>query len=555
MKLDTPTSHGSTPKKDVIYVDIEDDITSIIGKVKESSAPIVALVPPKRIGVLQSIVNLKLLTRAAEGSKKRVVLITNDHALSALAAGVAIPVAKNLQSKPEIPEIPALHVDDEDVIEGEATSSQAEPSVAEADTKKPTPSVVPVNNPSTQEKLTSASATTRGKSTRVPNFDMFRNRMALIVGGGLLIIGFFVWAVFFAPHATVIISAKTTPYSVNKQVRAGAGRQLDAEKGILSAVTKEIKKTTSADFTATGKKDVGEKATGTATFSTASPDVFADGATIPSGTTLTTSGGSTYTTNETVTLPQSDSFREWLSGRRPSKTVGITATKSGSSSNGASGPVQGAPTGVNASITQPTSGGTDKTVTVVSESDAASARDKLTVADANTIKAELKKQFGNDVIAVNESFEIIPGTPSVVPAVGQEAASGKVSLETTYMMIGISRSDIRAVLEKDLQRQLGGLPNQSIYDQGLGTVKFSGYSRADSGYQVTIQTTGYIGPSIDSAQLAKKISGKREGEIQQMIKTYEGIRNVEVKFSPFWVSTAPAPEKITIRFQIDNGKN
>ena len=89
-------------KKDVIYIDTEDDITAIIGKVKQAEAPIVALVPPKRIGVLQSTVNLRLLQRAADSANKRVVLITNDPALTALAGGLAMPIAKNLQSKPEI---------------------------------------------------------------------------------------------------------------------------------------------------------------------------------------------------------------------------------------------------------------------------------------------------------------------------------------------------------------------------------------------------------------------------------------------------------------------
>ena len=102
---------STTPKKDVIYVDIEDDITSVIEKVKEAKASIVALVPPKRIGVLQSVVNLKLLQRAATSAKKRVVLITNDQALIGLAAGVAMPVAKNLQSRPELPSMTAAKID------------------------------------------------------------------------------------------------------------------------------------------------------------------------------------------------------------------------------------------------------------------------------------------------------------------------------------------------------------------------------------------------------------------------------------------------------------
>src|SRR6266496_584582 len=101
-------------KKDVIYIDIEDDITSIIEKIKKADAKIVALVPPKRVGSLQSVVNLKLLVRAADASDHRVVLITSDKALTNLAAGISIPVAKNLQSKPEVAPIAALEVDNED---------------------------------------------------------------------------------------------------------------------------------------------------------------------------------------------------------------------------------------------------------------------------------------------------------------------------------------------------------------------------------------------------------------------------------------------------------
>src|ERR1044072_9196542 len=105
--------------KDVIYIDVEDDITAIIGKVKDAKEKIVALVPPKRIGVLQSAVNLRLLTRAAEQNSKRLVLITSNSALVALAAAARVPVAKTLQSKPELAEISALDVDDgEDVIDG-----------------------------------------------------------------------------------------------------------------------------------------------------------------------------------------------------------------------------------------------------------------------------------------------------------------------------------------------------------------------------------------------------------------------------------------------------
>lgn len=105
--------------KDVVYIDVEDDITTIISKVKASSEGIVALVPPNRIGVLQSAVNIRLLERSAKAAQKRVVLITNNQSLAMLAATANIPVAKNLQSKPEMAEIPVLKVDGDDIIDGD----------------------------------------------------------------------------------------------------------------------------------------------------------------------------------------------------------------------------------------------------------------------------------------------------------------------------------------------------------------------------------------------------------------------------------------------------
>jgi len=94
------------PSKATVYVDIEDEITAIIDKVETAKEKIVALVLPKRATVLQSVVNMRLLKRNAEQADKRVVLITNEEALLPLAGAVGLHVAKNLQSKPEIPLAP-----------------------------------------------------------------------------------------------------------------------------------------------------------------------------------------------------------------------------------------------------------------------------------------------------------------------------------------------------------------------------------------------------------------------------------------------------------------
>ncbi|HET7827321.1 MAG TPA: hypothetical protein VFK97_00440, partial [Candidatus Saccharimonadales bacterium] len=95
------------PGKEVIYIDVDDEITSIIDKVENAKEKVVALVLPKRAASLQSIVNMKLLKRSADQVDKSPVLITSEAALLPLAGAAGLYVSKNLQSPPEVPHAPA----------------------------------------------------------------------------------------------------------------------------------------------------------------------------------------------------------------------------------------------------------------------------------------------------------------------------------------------------------------------------------------------------------------------------------------------------------------
>jgi hypothetical protein len=103
-------------KKETVYIDIDDEITGVIDKVRNSRAKIVALVLPKRAAVLSSIVNMKLLKKTADADKKNVVLITSEAGLLPIAGAVGMFVAKSLSSKPSIPPAPKKSSDKELVI-------------------------------------------------------------------------------------------------------------------------------------------------------------------------------------------------------------------------------------------------------------------------------------------------------------------------------------------------------------------------------------------------------------------------------------------------------
>lgn len=552
----------ATPKKDVIYVDIEDDITSVIEKVKGAKATIVALVPPKRIGVLQSVVNLKLLQRAATSAKKRVVLITNDQALIGVAAGVAIPVAKNLQSRPELPSVAAAKIDDEEVINGEELPVGELAKTADEPlelTGFPVADTAASAAPAAATAPFAAKAAARAprKGSAVPDFDKFRKKMFIFGGAGALLLIFLIWAIFFAGKATVAITANTNVVNINKVLQLRPAAKLDAGQGVAAAVVKEIKRSASVDFTATGKKDVGERATGTVRFTNAQDE---SSASIPAGTQVVTSSGLAFLTNEAVTIsePTFGPISQCGADRLCEQTasVSVTAAAPGSKYNGANGSVSGSFDGATGAFTGPTGGGTDRTVTVVSQDDVEKAKEQLKAQDSNKVKAELKKQFEATIVVINESFAVEPAEPSSTPAVGQEASTAKLTAETTYRLIGIARSDLRSIFDTSIKSQLAGEKNQKIYESGDESTSFTEFSKTDTGFKVRAQASGQVGPNIDDKMLAKQLVGRRAGEIQQHIELIQGVEDVEVKFSPFWVTKAPKDaDKIVIKFVVKHDQN
>lgn len=536
--------------KDVVYIDVEDDITAIIGKVKSSSEKIVALVPPKRIGVLQSAVNLRLLQRAATQADKRIVLITNNQALSALSAAASIPVAKNLQSKPEIAEIPALDVDNgEDVIDGsQLPVGDIAKAVDKKDVSKEDEELIEGIDISEAEEGVKPKPIKKSSAKKVPDFNVFRKKLLLILGAGAVLIGVLIWAFVFAPAATVIITARTTTVPVSGVVALGA--TTDAEVGTIKADTQTIERETSVDFEATGQEDKGTKASGRVTLSIACSAVSSGPPTIPAGTGVS-SGGKTFITQASAT-PSTPAF----SPCRFTTTVDVTASENGDSFNLPAGAAYavagyGSVTGVGSAMT----GGTSKIVTIVTAADVQAAKEKLVAESTDAVRQELKEKFVNSVQIIDASFVADRQDAVSAPAVGAEAPDKKAKLtsKVTYRLNGIERSEIDNYLRDVLKKQMQDQTTQKVYKTGVDTVKLNDFARTGDTATVRLVTTGHIGPVINEDDIKEAVLGKRFGDIQNELTKVDGISDVEVKFSYFWVRTVPKNvDKVTIEFNVKN---
>ncbi len=541
-------------KKDVIYIDIEDDITSIIDKLKNSAEKIVALVPPKGNAVLQSVVNLKLLKRAASGANKQLVVVTSNQALTALAGGLELYVAKNLQSKPVLAgtavseplEDESLEVSDtiDEVAENtsvdisgddEVELSSEELAVLEA-------SDAPVDRADTK---TAKKPKKGAKSGKVPNFDSFRKK--LLIGGGIaLLLIVVLLAVFGRAKASIVVRAETTPVDIALEAKLSTNiAQSDPSANTLKARSQEKKQTISQTFAATGQKDIGQKATGRVKLSKLTQTSY----TVPAGTRLTANNDTTFTTNEAATIPASVvCFPSFCA---QSVNVDVTATDSGVKSNGASGNLSGAPSGTNATFTNPSSGGTSQIAKVVTQEDINKARTQLDQQDSAAVKAELSKAFGEGVKVLDDSFNVSVGAVNSEPGVDQQANEAKLSAEVTYSILGVQESDLGAMLDAAVTSQMTNKEQQRVYDNGLSNAKFEKVSSDSRTASYKITALAQYGPQFDTERLKEEVTGKKFGEVRSYLQDLPGVKGVDIKLSPFWARRVPGVNRIDIKLEVD----
>lgn len=550
--------------KDVVYIEPEDDITDILTAVKNSEHKIVALVPPKKAGVLKSAVNFKLLARTARETGKAVVLITTDSALLKLAAVAKIPVAKNLQTKPELPE--EIVVDEEveindDVIDGEEAAAIVK---EDKDLSKPDEETViesvDLSDESDEGAGQSSDKKKKKSKTKVPNFDKYRKFIVLGAIGLVLIAGFLVWALALAPKATVEVSVRTTARQFSENVYFTTDdKKADVEGGVFLLETQELTRQSVVEFEATGQVDKGEKATGKLTFKrTHISTAYQKAITIPKGTKFTINGLG-YITTEAGTLAALDDTNtssvggigntSYIFTKDVTATVGVEAESPGEKYNIAESSTGWAPSGNGYSIAgSDMTGGTSKLVKVVSEQDVKTARESLESTGATEGRAELLEAFDIGLMPISSSFATQSSEPASSPAVGQEVGEGvkpKLVAETTFTMFGVDLVKLNEYVDIKTMQAIAGEEGQKVYSTGVSEDSeenkafIESFREADGMYTAKLKTTTKTGPEVTNQMVMEKSLGKKIGEVQSLLKSINGVGSVKVNTSVFWMTSIP----------------
>ena len=592
--------------KDVIYIEPEDDITDILANIKSAKNKIVALVPPKKAGVLRSAVNFKLIAKTARQAGKAVVLITSDESLLKLAGSVKMPTARTLQSKPKLPsdmdteEFGDEKKDDADENDNEEAAKEDDDlnDGNDDDVIEEEPKKIPVK----KESSAKAAAASKRKEAdlelddddfdddeeekksakkkankNIPDFKKVRTPIIIAVIAILLIFGIGFWAFNIAPAAKISVKIKTIAQNFNESITFVTDEaKAKPEDGIFFIEQKTLTKTAETEFVATGEVDKGTKATGSIQVIRPKNDsINCDDLTstfsIPQGTVVTIGGKEFITTvagsanaddSKIGSIGRGSKQVCYLKEEINSGSIGVVAKENGDSYNIAASSDGKLSINTNKKYTISSTamtGGTSKKVKVVSQKDVETAEAGLEGEGESDAREELASQFSNEYLLIEKSFTATGGKITASPSINEEVKDGikpKVIKEIKYTIFAVKRDDLSKFIEAKTEI---GDDTQTIYSTGVlsedgedNKVYIDSFKKEDNKYVGKLKTVVKTGPEVTEQMVSDKSLGKKIGEVQSHLKSIKGISEVKVDTSYFWVTSVPSdPNKVTFEITVE----
>ncbi len=583
--------------KEVIYLGPEDDITDILTKLQQAEQKLVALVPPKKATMLRSAVNMKLVARVAKECEKIVVIVTVDPAIVKMAMAARIPVAKTLQSRPVIPteaNIKAaeerIQVIDEETGEiSDETADSADKSMKNTKNLKKGSKMHSKASESDPESLSGKNANTLdlteeglekdsearekakkpSKKPKKASLDAAdasaakkRKIIMIAIPTALIAVVVLVWAFIFAPAATITVAISSTAENFSENIKFTTDPNAEnLSEGVLLAEKQSLEQKYTADLTATGQEDRGERAKGELsvvfTYRVRNYQNTGIEVNVPAGAEFSTVDGYRYRATEdsdtltwdgdTFPIPCNTpvsslsgtcvkTFKVPVEAIEPGEDYNISTSANWSGYNGATVSNIGA-----------ISGGTTDIVKVVSQNDVDEIKEKLLTEHADEGRKMLFEDIAKDVITIEPSFSSEASETVATPAVGDivgDNTKPNVSVTAVYSVYTIDMKHIEDFIKTKITPSNG----QKIYS--IGSPYIERFTSIEE--PARLKTIVEIGPTVTEDDIFEKARGRKTGEVKSELKSITGVSSVEIQTPYFWVWSIPDDRsKVTINIEVE----
>lgn len=545
---------------ETIYLEQDEEITSVIDKLKNIEANSIALVIPLGAVILQSVVNLKILKKEAEALGKEIALVTQDKIGRNLASQVGLsvydglsspkPITQPVREEPEINETieldfspkpepipPGVHVSRYDNSENDNSHfARDRIKSIQPDSFKIKPKI---------NQSTDAQVDFHPRINNQPHQDLGGKKPKLKLFIGIIIFVLIVVLFYlFYPRAIVTLAFNSQPYQ--KEITILVDNNINkvdnsrvAIPGELQEYIGELKET----YNTTGSKNIGEKATGSVRLTNGT----GENQTLSSGSELRSASGLLFLTTDSVTIPKATASVD-LQGNviknSGSQTVNIVARESGENYNIS-------PTSftvinnskLTAESSQASSGGSTKTISVVTQDDINNAKADLTTKLANNnVEAITKKVSTNKTIleAYDHEVQSFEANKKADDAADNFEATLKIKSRTISFIENDYRQVIVSALSKDLSQtqELVLSPTDEITNVSAKNDFSTGILTLVSNTKTNIVT------KVDNNDLVKQLSGKKINVAQNQLESIQGIAEVRIKLRPTWWFKIPSKIEI-----------
>jgi hypothetical protein len=519
---DDPTAAPAPAPATLIYLDVDDEITSAAARIRLAAADRVAHVLPYGSRLATSRINFRLLAREAVERGKHIELICADASARALAVAAGLTVHPSVAA-----------------FEGRGPDLGAPG--GEAAIWRATPPRDPEED--TQTRVIS---TPRRSAPKVPIVGPPRPpiRTGVAVGVGLAVLLLVLVGGFLAaellPSATIVLHPRSEsigPLALTVVARPDA-TSVNGETLVIPAQRLAFNVAATQTFTATGVKTVNTKATGNVTFS----NFDTGGANrIDAGSIVKTPAGIEFQTLAAVTLP--NATIEFPFTIVPStSTVAVEAVQPGPAGNVDNNTITVVPKGENKRLLtvtnkEATTGGDSRQATEVSQADVDAARAAIEAALLADLDAQLAAGTG-----VPPGITPFPATHALGDAVyatdpaslvGTEAADFSLDATAQGTVIGVDPQPIDGLAEARLRSRVTSgwtLVDGSIKPV-VGTPTVAGEVVS---YPVTV--TGTQTHDVNQAALVAQIKGLILADARNRLDDYG---DVEISLWPDWVDRVP----------------
>jgi hypothetical protein len=558
----------------VIYLDIDDEITSAASRIRTAEGSRVAVVLPNGSRVATSRINFRLLARDAQTNGKQLSVVSGDAATRALAASAGLPVFASVSEyettqegdgEPETAPVPEADDDAGGGAPVRPRRRRPKQPAADAPAQTPlfaddtsataavvapprplvrTPFAVPaervVADTSSPERRTAASFDRPTFGGRFLRLGVGRVPLAVgsvVVALALLVGG--VGAYLLLPTATAVISPRETtigpiPLRITASTAATAP---DVAAKVVPAVEKILPVDAGQRFPATGERVEETEATGTVRFRNKD---FTRSNSIPRGSIVSTAAGVRFRTDRAITVPRAE-----LVGLQifpASATVDVTAVDAGPEGNVEPNTILTIPRGedpLTLDVTNPdaTTGGAREEFPRITQEDVDAAVAALTTALDATFRDQL-----DDPALVGDGTTVFPDTATLGPPtfdvdlatlVGQEVDGFDLSASAQGTVLAVDEAPVQAVAEGNIDASVEPgyqlVEGSSVIDPEPAVVENGVVT-----FPVVVTARQVLG--IDPAAIEAEILGKPLAEARTILARYG---TVQLSVWPDWVGTVP----------------